>query len=61
MKIDIREVEGWIIQDSSYFKKWFILIDLENYFDWLVEEIIIIWYFVEGGFMLNLYFMKCVK
>lgn len=61
IKIDVWEVEGWIIKDFSYFKKWLIMIDLKEYFDWLVEEIIIIWYFVEGGFILNFYLLWCVK
>ena len=32
-KTDIREAEGWIIQDSSHFKKWLTTTDLKEYFD----------------------------
>ncbi|XP_068747141.1 uncharacterized protein [Montipora capricornis] len=60
-KTDIREAEGWIIQDSSHFKKWLTSTDLENYFDWPVEEITTIWYFAEGGLTLNPYLMKRAK
>jgi len=60
-KTDIREAEGWIIQDSSHFKKWLTTTDLEKYFDWPVEEITTIWYFAEGGIMLNPYLLKRAK
>ena len=60
-KTDIREAEGWIIQDSSHFKKWLTTTDLEKYFDWPVEEITTIWYFAEGGITLNPYLMKRAK
>ena len=60
-KTDIREAEGWIIQDSSHFKKWLITTDLGKYFDWSVEEITTIWYFAEGGITLNPYLMKRAK
>ena len=57
-KTDIREAEGWIIQDSSHFKKWLTTTDLRAYFDWPVEEITTIWYFAEGGLTLNPYLLK---
>lgn len=57
-KTDIREAEGWIIQDSSHFKKWLTTTDLKQYFDWPVEEITTIWYFAEGGITLNPYLLK---
>jgi len=60
-KTDIREAEGWIIQDSSHFKKWLTTTDLEKYFDWPVEEITTIWYFAEGGITLNPYLLKRAK
>ena len=60
-KTDIREAEGWIIQDSSHFKKWLTTTDLKKYFDWPVEEITTIWYFAEGGIALNPYLMKRAK
>ena len=60
-KTDIREAEGWIIQDSSHFKKWLTTTDLGKYFDWPVEEITTIWYFAEGGITLNPYLMKRAK
>ncbi|KAJ7391848.1 hypothetical protein OS493_016138 [Desmophyllum pertusum] len=60
-KIDIREAEGWIIQDSSQFKKWLTTTDLKRYFDWPVEEITTIWYFAEGGITLNPYLLKRAK
>ena len=60
-KTDIREAEGWIIQDSSHFKKWLTTTDLEKYFDWPVEEITTIWYFAERGITLNPYLMKRAK
>ena len=60
-KADIREAEGWIIKDSSHFKKWLTTTDLEKYFDWPVEEITTIWYFAEGGLTLNPHLMKRAK
>lgn len=60
-KTDIREAEGWIIQDSSHFKKWLTTTDLKEYFDWPVEEITTIWYFAEGGLTLNPYLLKRAK
>lgn len=60
-KTDIREAEGWIIQDSSHFKKWLTTTDLKEYFDWPVEEITTIWYFAEGGITLNPYLLKRAK
>lgn len=60
-KTDIREAEGWIIQDSSHFKKWLTTTDLANYFNWPVEEITTIWYFAEGGITLNPYLLKRAK
>lgn len=60
-KADIREAEGWIIQDSSHFKRWLTTTDLKNYFDWPVEEITTIWYFAEGGITLNPYLLKRAK
>lgn len=60
-KTDIREAEGWIIKDSSNFKKWLTTTDLKHYFDWAVEEITTIWYFAEGGITLNPYLLKRAK
>ena len=60
-KADIREAEGWIIQDSSHFKRWLTTTDLETYFDWPVEEITTIWYFAEGGITQNPYLLKRAK
>ena len=60
-KTDVREAEGWIIQDSSHFKKWLITTDLKEYFDWPVEEITTIWYFAEGGLTLNPYLLQRAK
>ena len=60
-KTDVREAEGWIIQDSSHFKKWLITTDLKEYFDWPVEEITTIWYFAEGGLTLNPHLLQRAK
>ena len=60
-KTDIREAEGWIIKDSSHFKKWLTTTDLKGYFDWPVEEITTIWYFAEAGLILNPYLLQRAK
>ena len=60
-KTDVREAEGWIIQDSTHFKKWLTTTDLKEYFDWPVEEITTIWYFAEGGLTLNPYLLQRAK
>ena len=60
-KTDVREAEGWIIKDSSHFKKWLTTTDLKEYFDWPVEEITTIWYFAEGGLTLNPYLLQRAK
>lgn len=60
-KTDVREAEGWIIKDSSHFKKWLTTTDLKEYFDWPVEEITTIWYFAEGGLTLNPHLLRRAK
>ena len=60
-KTDIREAEGYIIQEPKHFKKWLTTTDLKQFFDWPVEEITTIWYFAEGGITKNPFLMKRAK
>ena len=60
-KTDVREAEGYIIQEPKRFKKWFTSTDLKQFFDWPVEEITTIWYFAEGGIKNNPFLMKRAK
>ncbi|PFX33270.1 hypothetical protein AWC38_SpisGene1872 [Stylophora pistillata] len=60
-KTDVREAEGYIIQEPKHFKRWFTSTDLKQFFDWPVEEITTIWYFAEGGITKNSFLMKRAK
>lgn len=48
-KSEVRQAQGWIIQDSQTFAKWFTSTNFSTYFEWPVERITTIWYFVEKG------------
>ena len=56
-KSEIRQAQGWILQDSSSFARWFTGTNLSAFFEYPVERITTIWYFVEQGVRENPFLM----